>query len=264
MSLTPPAALAAARAPGGAGRGEGQRLSRAGVPPRLAGLVDHASSASAAGELGGLAVVGDAQRRATTGALRPLRAERGAVFTPDEPFAAGERVRVDVGHPVRGAGGASSYTFRTSEPGRGQLEEPGRPAAADARAPPGLPARAGRCCARSTARRRSAAASCAARRRGPPPGRLLVSPRPPTGSTPRAAGAHGPVRQRARSSGTSRATASSTTSTCSATAGEPVLTYYLRARGGPGAPRDPRPALPRGRRASSRATATTRTRTSSS
>ena len=182
-----------------------------------------------ADELDGLAVVGARSGR-HDGALRPLRAERGVVFSPAEPFAAGERVRVDVGHPVRGAGGASSYTFRTSEPVAGSWKSPD--------APPLLmrvhhdacrlrravlrtidaPAPVGRCMVRAGG--------------APPRGRLLVSPRPPTGATlarpalmvlsgggqilwyqPREGVVHDLNMQRYR--------------------GEPVLTYYLRAVSGP-------------------------------
>ena len=181
-----------------------------------------------ADELDGLRVAGARSGR-HDGALRPLRAGRGVVFSPAEPFAAGERVRVDVGHPVRGAGGASSYTFRTSEPVSGGWKSPDAPPllmrvhhdACRLRRPVlhtiDAPAPVGRCMVRGGA---------------PPRGRLLVSPRPPTGATlarpalmvlsgsgrilwyqPREGVVHDLNMQRYR--------------------GEPVLTYYLRAASGP-------------------------------
>ena len=79
-----------------------------------------------ADELDGLTVVGSRSGR-HEGELRPLRAVRGAVFSPDEPFAQGERVHVTVGRRVRGAGGASSYTFRTSIPVAGSWKSPDAP-----------------------------------------------------------------------------------------------------------------------------------------
>ena len=183
-----------------------------------------------AGELDGLAVVGARSGR-HDGALRSLRAERGVVFTPDEPFAAGERVHVTVGHPVRGAGGASSYTFRTSEPVAGSWKSP--------EAPPLLMRVHHNACrlrqpALHTIDAPPPVGRCLVRAGGAPPlpGRLLVSPRPPTGATraqpalmvlsgggrilwyqPREGVVHDLNLQRYR--------------------GEPVLTYYLRAASGP-------------------------------
>ena len=183
-----------------------------------------------ADELDGLTVVGSRSGR-HEGGLRPLRAVRGAVFSPDEPFAQGERVHVTVGRRVRGAGGASSYTFRTSIPVAGSWKSPDAPPllmkvrhdACHLRRPTlrtiDGPAPVGRCVVRSGGT-------------APRAGRLLVSPRPPTGATnarpslmvlsaggrilwyqPREGVVHDLNMQRYR--------------------GAPVLTYYLRAAAGP-------------------------------
>jgi len=182
-----------------------------------------------AADLGGLSVVGE-RSGAHAGTLRPLRGVPGAVFTPDRPFAPSERVRVATDHRVRGARGASTFSFRVSVPVAGSWKSPSAPPLMT-RVPHrtcrprqqqlhtiGGPPPIGRCMTRPGGAAR-------------PPGRLLVSPRPPTGASraqpalmmlsgrgrllwhqPRGGVVHDLNMQRY--------------------AGEPVLTYYLRAGGG--------------------------------
>jgi hypothetical protein len=59
------------------------------------------------GALGDVTVTGSRSGR-HSGRLRPHPDGRGAAFVPDRPFAAGERVTVDAGMPVAGAGGERS------------------------------------------------------------------------------------------------------------------------------------------------------------
>ncbi len=127
-----------------------------------------------AGDIEGLTVTGSRTGR-HDGSLHALRIGTGAVFTPSEPFAPGERVEVRLGRPVHGARGGS-FTFRIAEAARGRKRgagagPPTRRPAQRFRAPrlrtiagpkpPGLRMRrlqAGR----------------------PGPRRILVSPRPPS------------------------------------------------------------------------------------
>ena len=183
----------------------------------------------AAADLGEISVVGG-RSGAHEGTLRPLRALRGAVFTPDRPFVPSEHVQVTTDHRVRGAGGASAYSFRIASPVAGSWKSPSAPplltrvhhSACRLHQPDLLtidgPPPIGRCMERP-----SGAA--------PRPGRLLVSPRPPTGASraqpalmvlsglgrilwyqPRDGVVHDLNMQHYR--------------------GKPVLTYFLRAGGG--------------------------------